>query len=126
MLQLELADADHQMRDLVGVIDVEHALGKLAGLIDVAVGEHREKGAAQQIRILRIELEHIHVIGGRGGGIALGAGMARGEIAAGGVLRRKFRWRRRLNGGRLGGEHRWKTEGREAMPSMAACRGSSE
>ncbi len=110
MFQLELANADHEMRNLVGVIDVEHPLGKLAGLIDIAVGEHGEERAAQQIRIARIELQHIHVIGGGGRGIALGAGMARGQIAAGRVLGRKFLLRRRLNGRRLDGEHRRKTE----------------
>ena len=90
MLELELANADHQMRDLVGAIDVEHALGKLGGLVDIAAGEHGEEGAAQQIRIARIELQHVHVIGGGGSGIALGIGVARGKIAAGRIFRRKF------------------------------------
>ena len=59
-------------------------------MIDVAVGEHGEKGAAEQIGIFRIGLEHVEVVGRRGGGIALGAGMAGGQIIAGRIVVHQF------------------------------------
>ena len=76
----------------------EQPVGKLAGLVDVAVGEHGEEGAAEQIGIVRIVLEHVEVIGGRCGGVALGAGMAGGQIAAGRIVVQEFLLRRRLGG----------------------------
>ena len=104
VLLLELADTDHQARDAIGVIDVEQPLAELARLFDIAVGEHGEEGAAEQIGVARIELQHIHVIGGGRRGVALRPGMPGGEIAAGGVFGRKLLLRRRLNGNCPGGK----------------------
>ena len=120
LLLLEFAHADHETRDTIVAIEREQPFGKLARLFDIAVGQHREEGAAEQIRVARIELKHVEVIGRGGGGIALGAGMAGGQIAAGGIFRRKLSCARRLGG---------KREGKlkaKAMPRMAACRDSSE
>ena len=110
MLLLEIAYADHQTRNAIGVIDVEQPLGKSAGVVDIAIGEHGEKGAAEQIGIARIELQHVHVIGGGRCGVALRAGMPRGKIAAGCVFRREFLLRRRLNGRCLDGKRRRQAE----------------
>ncbi len=90
VLLLERANADDQMGDAVGVVDLQKPVSKLAGLIDVAAGEHGEKGAAEQIGIFRIGLQHVEVIGGGGGGIALGAGMAGGQIVAGRVVEQQL------------------------------------
>ncbi len=99
MFLLEIADAEHQVGNAIGVIDREQPLAKLAGIVDVAVAEHRQESAAQQIRIARIELEHVHVIGGFRSGIALFSGVPGGEIAAERVVWRQVR--RHLNSGRL-------------------------
>ncbi len=111
MLELKFPHADHQTCDAIGMINVEQSLGKLGCLIDIAVGKHGEKRAAEQIGIMRIELEHVEVIGGRGGGIALRSGMPGGQIAPGGVLGRKLLVRRRLNGSGLDGKRGRKAQG---------------
>ena len=87
---LERAHADDETGDAVGAVDLQQPVGKLAGLIDVAAGEHGEKGAAEQIGIFRIGLEHVEVIGRGCGGIALGAGMAGRQIIAGRIVVQEF------------------------------------
>ena len=67
MLLLEFADADHEPGNAVGVVDATSRSASLLGIVDIAVGEHGEKRAAQQIGIVRIELEHVEVIGRSGG-----------------------------------------------------------
>ena len=51
-------------------------------LVDIAVDRERQEGAVEQLAVLRIVAQRRPVIGGRGGCIALLAGMAGGEIAA--------------------------------------------
>ena len=104
MPQLEFAYADHKTRDAVGVIDRKEPLGKFAGVVDVAIREHRKESAAEKIGVVRIELQHIEVIGCRGGGVALGSGMAGGQVAAGGIHGRELLLRRYLGGKGLGGK----------------------
>ena len=67
LLLLERAHAEHQPRDAIVAVDLEHPVGEPAGFVDVAVGQHREEGAAEQIGVARIGLQHVEVIGGRGG-----------------------------------------------------------
>ena len=86
MFQLELAYADHQAGNTIGMIGGQKPLAKLAGLVDVAIGEHGEERAAEQIGIARIELEHVEIVRCRRRRIALGSGMARSQIAAGCIL----------------------------------------
>ena len=107
------------------LIELQQPFGELAGLIDVAVGEHGEKGAAEQIGIVRIGLEHVEVIGRRGAGVALGAGMARGQIIAGGIVGSSSCCGRAPARRRLGGERQRQAQSM-AAPTTAACRDSSE
>ena len=96
LLLLERAHAEHQPRDAIVAVDLHQPVGQPAGLVDFAVGQNREEGAAEQFGIARIGLQHVEVIGGRGGGIALDAGMPGGQIAAGGGRVHEFLRRRRL------------------------------
>ncbi len=100
LLLLERPHPDHQSRNAVVAIELDQPVGKPAGFIDVALGEHGEKGAAEQIGIARIGLENIEVISGRSAGIALDPGMPGGQIAAGGGRVRDLLRRRRLGGER--------------------------
>ncbi len=106
VLLLQFSDPDHQTRDAVGVVDREQPLAELARLVDIAIGEHGEESAAEQIGIFRIELQHVEVIGRGGPGIALGAGMARRQVTAEGIVGQQRLLRRRLGGNRLRGEDR--------------------
>ena len=82
LLVLERAHAEHQPRDAIVLVDLGHAIGEFDRLVDVAVDQEGQEGAVEQLAIVRIALERRAVIGGRGRGIALLAGMTRGEITA--------------------------------------------
>ena len=84
LLQLERAHAGDETRDAIGLVGDQDALGEAAGFVDIAVGENRDESAVEQFGIFRIGAQGRAVISGGGGGIALGRGMARGEIIAGG------------------------------------------
>ena len=109
LLLLERAHAEHKPRDPIAAIDLHQTIGQAAGLLDIAFGEHGEEGAAEQLRIARIGLQHVEVISGRGRRIALGAGMPGREIAARGgrmhevLCRRCFRRERGLQPEQHGG-----------------------
>ena len=83
LLLLDRAHAEHEPGDAIGLVDLQNAVGELDRLLDLAVGEHRQEGAAEQLAVARIAAQRGAVIGRGGGGIALAAGMAGGEIAAG-------------------------------------------
>ena len=83
LLLLERPHADDQPRDAVGAVDLDQPVGKLAGFLDITVGEDGEEGAAEEVGIARIGLEHVEVIGGRSRRVALGASMPRGQVAPG-------------------------------------------
>ena len=106
LLLLERPHADHQPRDAVSAIELDEPVGEPCGFVDVAFAEHGEESAAEQIGVARIGLEHVEVIGGRGGGVALDSGMPRGQVTAGGGRVYEF-----LRRGRLGGECRRQAQG---------------
>ena len=81
-LLLERTHAEHQPGDAVVLVDLDDPVGKPHRLLDVALGQHREEGALEQFGVLRIGAQRRAVIGGGGAGVALRAGVARGEIAA--------------------------------------------
>ena len=66
LLLLERAHAEHKPRDPIAAVDLHQTIGQAAGLLDIAFGEHGEEGAAEQLRIARIGLQHVEVISGRG------------------------------------------------------------
>ena len=100
LLLLERPHADHQARNAVGAVELDQSVGEPAGFVDVAVGQNGQKGAAEQIGIARIGLEHIEVIGGGRAGIALDAGVPGSQVAAGGSRVHEILRRRRLGGER--------------------------
>ena len=72
MFLFEFADADDEARNAITVIDREHLVGKLGRAVDIAVRKLGKKRAAQKIGVVRIELEHVEVVGGGGALVALG------------------------------------------------------
>ena len=90
MLLLQLAYTDHQPRYAIGAIDRKQSVGELVRPIDVAIGELGEERTAHRIRIVRIELQNVEVIGCGGSLVALRKEHAGGEITAGGILGRKL------------------------------------
>ena len=82
-LQLEIAHADHQPGDAIGLVDRQDAVGELDGLVDIAVGERGDEGAIEQFVVLRIGAKRRAIERRRRIGVALHAGMAGGQIAAG-------------------------------------------
>ena len=93
-LQLEVAHADDQPRDAVRLVHRQDAIGKLDRFIDVAIGKRGDEGAIQQLIVLRIGAQRGAIEGRGGSGVALDAGMPRGEIAA----RRRQRFQVGLGG----------------------------
>src|SRR5262245_19125850 len=55
----KLAYAQHQSRNAVVPIHSEQAFAELARLLDIALGQHGEECAAEQVGITRIELEDV-------------------------------------------------------------------
>ncbi len=102
MLFLQLPNADDKPRNPIAVIDRQQPVGELAGAVDIAVAQLGEKSAAQQIGIVRIELQHVQVIGRRRALVALRRSVPGGEITAGGVVGRQLLLCRRLGGERGG------------------------
>ena len=90
LLLLERAHAEHQPRDPVVAIDLHQPVGQAAGFVDIALGQHREEGAAEQFGIARIGFQNVEVIGGRGRRVALGPGVPGSEVAARGGRMHKF------------------------------------
>ena len=82
-LLLEVAHADHQPRDAVRLVHRQDAIGKLDRFIDVAIGQRGDEGAVQQFVVLRIGAQRGAIECRGGSGVALDAGVARGQIAAG-------------------------------------------
>ncbi len=91
LLVLDRAHAEHEPRDAVGLVDLDHALGKLDRLVDLAVGQHRQEGAAEKLVVARIAAQRRAVVARGRRGVALSAGMTGGEVAAGGRGARKIR-----------------------------------
>jgi hypothetical protein len=70
-------------RRAIGLVDLQNALGKLDRLIDLAVRQHRQEGAAEQLVVTRVTPERGAIVRRRGGGISLTASVSGGQIAAG-------------------------------------------
>ena len=97
-LLLEVAHADHQPRDAVGLVHRQDAVGELDGLVDVAIGQRGDEGAVEQFVVLRIGAQRRAIERRGGSGVALDAGMARGQIAAGRRQRFQIGLARELRG----------------------------
>ena len=82
-LLLEVADADHEAGDAVGLVQRQDAVGELDGLVDVAIRQRGDEGAVEQLVVLRIGAQRRTIERRSRIGVAFDAGMARGQIAAG-------------------------------------------
>lgn len=82
LLLLERADADHKTGDALVAIALQDAVAEAGGLLDVAFGKNGYESAIEQFAVLGVGAQGGAVIGGRCGGIALGAGVTGGEIIA--------------------------------------------
>ena len=82
-LLLEVAHADDETRDAVGLVQGQDAVGELDGLVDVAVGQRGDEGAVEQLVVLGIGAQRRAIERRSRSGVALDAGVARGQIAAG-------------------------------------------
>ena len=80
---LDRAHPEHEPRDPIGLVDLQNAFGELDRLLDLAVGQHRQEGAAEKLIVARVTAERGAIVGSCGGGIPFSAGMPGGEIAAG-------------------------------------------
>ncbi len=97
-LQLQIANADDQPGDAIGLVDRKNAVGELDGLVDIAVGERGNERAIQQFIVLRVGAKR-RAIEGRGRtGVAFDAGVAGGQVAAGGRQRFQIVAGRKLRG----------------------------
>ena len=92
LLLLDRAHAKHQPRDAIGLVDLQHAFGELDGFVDLAIGEHRQEGAAEQLAVAGIAPQRGSVVGGGRGRVTLPERVAGGEIAARRRHPRKIRW----------------------------------
>ena len=115
-LLLQRMDAEHQPGDTVALVELDHLIGQPDSLFDVAFRQDREERALQKFGIFRVAPERRAVIGGGSAGVALGAGMARGEIAS-----RSGHARQLMRRGHVGGHLRCL-----ARPPRAAKNGEAE
>ena len=109
LLRLEVLRPERQMRKPVGVVAPDDPVGEPEGVGHGAVGEERDEGPLQHLRIARVGLEGLAVVARRGRGVAQRAGDIGRKIVAleavGGLEARRRRRPRReapRGGGRRG------------------------
>src|SRR5262249_40263488 len=110
LLLLERAHPKDEPRDAIVLVDLQHALGKLHPFINLAIGQHRQEGAAEQLVVAGSAAQRGAVTRRGGRGVALTTRVASGEIAARGRGPRKAIARLRLG---ASGEH--------SRPSYGEC-----
>src|SRR6516165_4836721 len=110
LLLLERAYPEDEARDAIVLVDLQNALGKLHPFINLAVGQHREKGAAEQLVVTGITAQRGAVIRRRRRGVALTTGVPGGEIAA-----------RRRGPGKGIARLRLRACGKQARPTYGEC-----
>ena len=82
LLALERTYAEDQLGNTIILVGLRHAFGEFYSLVNVAIDQKRQKGAVEQLAIVRVALECRPIIGGCGGGIALLASVTRGQVTA--------------------------------------------
>ena len=96
LLRLEVLRPERQMRKPVGVVAPHDPVGEPEGVRHRAVGEERDEGPLQHLRIARVGLEGLAVVARRGRGVAQRAGdIGRKIVALEAVGRLEARRRRR-------------------------------
>src|SRR5262249_33653512 len=83
LLLLDRAHPEDEPRDAIVLVDLQNAFGKLDPFISLAIGKHRQEGAAEQFVVTGIGAQRGAVIGRRGGDVALTARVSSGEHPAG-------------------------------------------
>src|SRR5262249_25472519 len=83
LLLLDRPHSKDEPRDAIVLVDLQNALGELDPLLNLSIGKYRQEGAAEEFVVAGIAAQRGTVIGRRRGGVALAAGVASGELAAG-------------------------------------------
>ena len=79
---LDRAYPDDEPRDAIVLVDLQNALSELDPFVNLAIGEHRQEGAAEQLVVTGITTQRGAVIGRRRRDVALITRVPSGEIAA--------------------------------------------
>jgi len=82
-----------QPRDAIVLVDLQNALGELHPFLNLAIGQHRQEGAAEQFVVTGITAQRGAVIRRRRRDVALITRVPSGEIAA-----RRRRWEKASRG----------------------------
>ena len=82
LLLLERAHPEDEPRDAIVLVDLQNALGELDRFVNLAIGQHRQEGAAEQLVVAGITAQRGAIIGRRRCGVALTTRVPGGEIAA--------------------------------------------
>jgi len=82
LLLLDRAHPKDEPRDAIVLVDLQNALREPDPFLNLAIGEHRQEGAAEQLVVTGIAAQRGAVIGRRGGGVALTARVPSRKIAA--------------------------------------------
>ena len=81
-LLLQIAHADDEPGDAIGLIHRENAVGELDGVVNIAVRERGNEGAIQQFIVLWIDAKRRAIELRRRTCVALDAGVTRGQVTA--------------------------------------------
>ena len=112
LLLLDRTHPEDEPRDAIVLVDLQNALGEPDRLVDLAIGQHRQEGAVEQLVVAGIAAQRGAVIGRGRGGVALTTGVPGGEIAARRRGPRKAIARLRL---------RLRASGEHSRPSYSEC-----
>jgi hypothetical protein len=107
---LERTHPEDEARDAIVLVDLQHALGKLHPFINLAIGQHRQEGAAEQLVVAGITAQRGAVIRRRRRGVALTTGVPGGEIAP-----------RRRDPGKGIARLRLRASGKHSRPAYGEC-----
>src|SRR5262249_32527352 len=80
LLLLDRAHPEDEPRDAIVLVDLQNAFGKLDPFISLAIGKHRQEGAAEQFVVTGIGAQRGAVVGRRGGSGGLTAPVASGRV----------------------------------------------
>jgi hypothetical protein len=110
---LDRAHGQHEPRQAIGLVALRNPLSQPHRFLHVAIGGHGQVGAGQEFGVARIAAQRGAVIGGGGGRVALGRGVAGGKEAAG-------------DRGTRVGRGRLCRNRREARPGQGGCGNGGE
>ena len=83
LVALQRLHAEHEMGEPVGRLLREQPVGQSEGIEHVAVGQRRDEGALDELRVARVETQRLAREGGGGRRVVIGTGDDGGEVIAG-------------------------------------------